>query len=230
MKKNPFEFSHEIIELNQSDNNQAINLVSKLRGANENFFIEIDCSPNGQLNPFFYSNGLESVKLIKDSTGSFLGKDINWFDEKINLAQRSNFTTNFSLGEKLNLWERVTPNDYEKKLNWTQPFCLKSKNGLTKIWHPSWRQVGYKMGLSTMSSIVSFLHENQVYLQKFYAPLVPSNLSLQYRMHYRLVIFVGETQKEPELIGGLWISRIGFKIYPGKDSIVGLISPAKISN
>ena len=227
MKKNQFEFSHEIIELNQFYNNQATEFAKKLRGNTENFFLEIECSPNGQLNPFYYGNGLESAKLIQNHAGVFMGKDFDYLKEKIKLSQTSNFVTDFSLGEKLNLWERVGADDYQEKLDWSQPFCIKNKTGITKIWHPNWRQIGYNMGFSTRGSITTFLHENQTYFQKFYAPLAAPSLSLQHRMHYRLIFCLSEIQKEPEFIGGLWISRVGFKIYPGKGSVVGLIAPSK---
>ena len=227
MKKNAFEFSNEIVELNQLYKKEAIKLASELRENNKNFFLEIDCSPNGQLNPFFYSNGSKSAEIIKDSAGAFLGKDFDWFEEKLRVSQDSNFATNFSLGERLSLWERVRPNDYQKKLDWSQPFCIKNRNGITKIWHPRWRQIGHNMGLSTMGSITTFIQEDQTYIQKFYAPLAALSLSPQHKMSYRLVFFLSSFEEEPELVGGLWISRASFKIYPGKDSVVGLISPAK---
>jgi hypothetical protein len=42
-------------------------------------------------------------------------------------------------------------------------------------------------------------------------------------MSYRLV-FLYQELAEPEFIGGIWISRPGYKIYPDKNSVVGLIS------
>jgi hypothetical protein len=43
-------------------------------------------------------------------------------------------------------------------------------------------------------------------------------------MHYRLVFSV---EKEAiDFLGGLWISRPGFKIFLGNDAVVGLVSPA----
>lgn len=227
MEKIQFIPSEHIVELNQRLESNAIQLANQLRGENTNFFLEIDCSPNDNLNPFFYNNGFKSAQIINDLAASFLGSDSLWLKKKLEKSEANIFETDFSLGEKIGLWERVNANNYQEKLDWSQPFCIKNKKGITKIWHPAWRQIGYQMGLSTTNVIVKFLQEDKTYLQKFYTPLQVPHLSLQHRMHYRLVFFIGDTNLTPEFIGGIWISRVGFKTYTCKDSVVGLISPNK---
>jgi len=230
MKKGyDFKSSNEIVELKLLYGAQAENLVIKIREENnQNFFIQIDCAPNGQLNSFNYGNGLEAVKIIKKLAGSFLAKDLFWLEQKIELLKNSSFKTNFDLGAKIGLWEKVKPNDYQKKIDWNKPFCVKNENNSTKIWHPDSRFFGHNVGFSTKGSIVNFIHENTAYLQDFYMPLPGPNGSSAWKTTYRLVFLCEANQRDPEFIGGLWISRSGFKIYPGKDSLVGLISPKKV--
>lgn len=225
-KKNQFIRSNQILELTQFNKTQAEILITKLRQKNdETVFFEVDCIPNGQLNAFYYDNGLISVKIIKDLAGSYLATDRAWLDQKIWSARNSELKTNFELGEEAGLWKRVEPSNYQEKINWGQPFCVKKENGLTKIWHPEWRILGYKNGFSTRKSIIEFIHGNPTYLQKFYLPLPTPNYPSKWRMFYRLVFLAEAGQKKIDYIGGLWISRPGFKIYPDQSSLIGLISP-----
>lgn len=226
--KNQFTSSNEIMEIEQFNATQAKLLIAKLSEAETSpTIIELDCAPNGNLNAFNYGNGIESARLIRQLAGSFLGKDRIWLEEKIGAAKNSEFKPNYKLGESAGLWTRITPGEREK-LDWTKPFCVKNEEGLTKIWHPDWRRLGYQNGFSTRASIMSFIHESPAYRQKFHMPIKsPVNFL---RMHYRLVFFVNAEKKEYEFIGGLWIARPGFKIYLGKDAVVGLVSPLTTAN
>ena len=226
-QKNLFKNSNEILELNRSYEDQARELVIKLQQEEkQNFFVEIDCAPNGQLNLIRYGNGLKSAETIFNLANSFLGTDKNSFKAKIELSQTSNFETNYCVGEKLGLWRRVRTNDYEQLLDFSQPFCVKNEKDLTKIWYPHWRLFGVNNGFSTQGAIVRFIAEETAYLQKFHMPLAAIGIS-SHRMTYRLVFFCSASQEVPEFIGGLWISRAGFKIYPDKNSTVGLITPQR---
>jgi len=129
------------------------------------------------------------------------------------------------LGERLGLWKRVRENDYRELINWDKPFCVKDDNGLTKIWHPGLRK-SHSSGSATRGSIVKLIREQNAYLQPLFTPLRAISHS-SWNMSYRLVFFCSGI-KEPEFIGGLWISRSGLKIYPDKNSVVGLISTQAI--
>ncbi len=222
-KKNQFVSSNEIMEIEQFNATQAKLLVVKLSTGEKNpTIVELDCSPNGNLGAFNYGNGIASARLIYKLAGSFLGQDRAWLAEKIGAAKNSQFKTDFKTGEKAGLWKKITPNEREG-LDWTKPFCVKNEQGITKIWHPDWRRLGYTNGFSTRASIMSFIHEAPTYLQKFQMPIKSPVDSL--RMHYRLVFFANAEKNEYEFIGGLWIARPGFKIYLNPDAIVGLVSP-----
>jgi len=226
-KKNLFKNSNEILELDRSYENQAKELLINLQPEKkQNFFAEIDCAPNGQLNLISYGNGLKSAEIILDLAGSLLGSEKHWLKSKIELSKDSNFKIDYPLGEKLGLWQRVCANDYEKILDFSQPFCIKNDKSLTKIWYPEWRVFGNHKGFATRGSIIKFIHEETTYLQKFHMPLASVGAS-HWRMTYRLVFFCSASQEAPEFVGGLWISRPGFKIYPDKNSVVGLIAPQK---
>jgi hypothetical protein len=226
-EKNLFKSSNEILELDRSYEDQARELVKQLQPEKrQNFFVEIDCAPNGQLNLTRYGNGLKSAEIIFDLANSFLGTDKDDLKNKIEISKTSDFQTNYCFGEKIGLWQRVRVNDYEKLLDFSQPFCVKNEKGLTKIWYPHWRLFGNNNGFATKGSIIKFIAEETAYLQKFYMPLAAIGISYQ-RMTYRLVFFCSVLQEAPEFIGGLWISRPGFKIYPDKDSTVGIIAPQK---
>jgi hypothetical protein len=230
-KKNQFIPSNEILEIEELHAMQAKNLIAKLRGENEqNVFIELDCMPNGNLNPFHYGNGLKSAKIIRDLAGSFLAEDLPWLESNIYLASNSKFETNFQSGIEVGLWEQISSKNYNEKLNWEEPFCVKNEKGLTRIWHPEWRRLGYKNGFSTRMSVINFIHEGPTYLQKYYSPLTAPHDSPTWKMHYRLVFLAKSGQKELDLVGGLWISRPAFKIYLDKSSLVGLISPITTSD
>lgn len=221
--------SNEILELNKFHATQAQILVSKLRPEKDkNVFIEVDCIPNGLLNPFGYGNGIESVKIIKDLAASYLGPEKYWLERKIKAA--AEFKTDYELGEKANLWKKVNPIDYKEKIDWDEAFCVKNTKGATKIWHPQRRILGYSNNFSTRAEIVNFIYEGDAYWQKFYMPLPAPNDNPAWRMHYRLVFFSESVDKNLEFIGGLWISRAGFKVYPDKKAIVGLISPLTITD
>ncbi len=225
-QKSGFTRSNEIMELEEFHAMQAKNLINKLKQKDEkNVFIEIDCIPNGSLNAFNYGNGLESAKIIYDLAGSFLATDRAWLSEKIHLAKNSEFELNVQLGEEAGLWKKINPERINEELNWDKPFCVKNEKGITKIWHPDWRRLGYNNGFSTRSSIMNFIYAGGVYLQKFYMPLRTPERSPAWRMHYRLVFFAKAGKQNLELIGGLWISRPGYKIYLDKNSTVGLVSP-----
>jgi len=242
MKKNPknvpgFSVSNEILELEQFHKTQATQVIAKLTPMNkENCFIQLDCIPNGSLHPFHYSNGINSAEIIRDIAGSYLVNECSWLDEKINSARNSQFGTDFTLGEKAGLWQRVSASDYQEKLDWTKPFCVKNEYGFTKIWHPNWRELSkelprrgqinyiYETDFSTRSSIVDFIYNGPAYWQKFYLPLHSPVGDQNWRTLYRLVFLV-EAEGVLDFIGGLWISRARFKIFPAKDSLVGLVSP-----
>lgn len=222
MKKESFAISQEVIELNQSYETLATELVSRLKKPGETGLIGIDCVPNGNLNAFNYGNGLEAAKTIRTIAGSFPGIATDSLKRALEKGDDSVFQTNYEFGEKAGLWNRVRPNDYQEKLNWGRPFCVKNERGQTKIWHPEWRTLGHNRCFSTKGAIVKFVFDNKAYLQNFYFPLPTTVNPLDYRMYYRLVFSV--EQAEANLVGGLWISRPGFKIFLGSDAVVGLIS------
>lgn len=223
---NQFVTSNDIMELEEFHAMQARQLLGKLRkDESKNYFIEIDCAPNGNLNAFYYGDGLKSAKIIRSIAGSFLGKERASLERKIDAARNSKFETDFELGEEAGLWKRVTSNNHATMLNWEEPFCVKNEKGVTKIWHPDWRRIGHKNGFSTRGAIINFICEAPAYLQEFYLPLPVPNQTLIWRMHYRLIFFAKTNEKKLDFIGGLWISRPSFKIYQDKDSLVGLVSP-----
>jgi hypothetical protein len=224
--KNQFIFSNEILEIEEFHAMQAKNLINKLRqNDDQDVFIELDCMPNGNLNAFHYGNGLKSATIIKNLVGSFLAEDRPWLERKLYAAKNSEFKTNFQKGNEVGLWKRISANNYQEMLNWDKPFCIKNEKGITRIWHPEWRRLGYKNGFSTKGAIINFIFKEITYLQKFYSPLVAPECSPVWKMHYRLVFFAPAKEKQLDLIGGLWISRPEFKIYLDKNSLVGLISP-----
>ena len=231
MKKYPFESSNEVLEIEELNVSQAKQLINKLKIHGEQCsFISLDCVPNGSLKAFSYGNGLESAKIIRDLGDSYIGPELPWFEKKIWEAEKSNFKLDFKIGEELKLWERITPNNYLDKIDWNQAFCVKNAKGQTKIWHPQWRRFGDKFGCATKGSIIRFIQEETAYLQNFYLPLNNPNYAEKWKMFYRLVFLSEAGKKDPEFIGGLWISRPSFKIYPGTNSIVGLISPLTITD
>jgi hypothetical protein len=230
-KNQSFVSSNSIMELEEFHASQAKNLISKLKtDADRNVFIEVDCAPNGNLNPFHYGNGLKSMEIIKNLAGSLLRNELASLERKLDLARKSEFKTSFTLGEQAGLWRRISPLDYEEKLDWSKAFCIKNERGLTKIWHPEWRRLGFKNGFSTRGSLIEFIHSERTYLQKFYMPLPAPEGGANWRMYYRLVFFIPESQSDLELIGGLWISRPGYKIYPEENALVGLVSPLTITD
>jgi hypothetical protein len=225
-KKVKFVSSNNIMQLEEFHASQAKKLINKLRtNSDQNVFIEIDCAPNGNLNPFHYGNGLKSMEIIKDLASPLLRNELPSLERKIDLAKKSEFKINFALGEQAGLWKRISPLDYEEKLDWNEAFCIKNEKGLTKIWHPEWRRLGFKNGFSTRGSLIAFIHSEPTYLQKFYLPLPTPECGLAWRMYYRLVFFIPASEQSLELIGGLWISRPGYKIYPEENALIGLVSP-----
>ena len=224
-KEKQFNFSKEILEIDQVFATQAEKLINQLGTINPHSFIAVDCVPDGELNAFRISNGLESARILNQLAGSFLADDLPCFEYRLWLARSSDFKLDLALGEKIGLWERIRQNDYQEKINWQQSFCVKNAKGITKIWHPNAKYLGSHGSFSTRSAIIRFILEEKAYLQKFYLPLPAPNGYTAWRMYYRLLFFKDSTQKEAELIGGIWISRPGFKIYLAPDSLVGLISP-----
>jgi hypothetical protein len=225
-RKVRFESSNSIMELDNFHAIKARELVAKLRiNASESAFIEIDCAPNGSLNAFNYGNGLNSVEIMKEIGMPLLRNELASLERKIDAAKKSSFQIDFTLGEIAGLWKRVTMENYSEQLDWSQPFCLKNEKGLTKIWHPEWRRLGFKNGFSTRSSLIKFIAGEKVYLQKFYMPLPTPERGLNWRMYYRLIFFSPANSSDLELMGGLWISRPGYKIYPAENALVGLVSP-----
>lgn len=236
--ENQFSISKDILGLEEFNKIQAVLLINKLRKKDApTVFIQLDCIPNFNLNAFSYGNGLKAAEMIRDLAGSYLAADRPWLERKIYSAGQSQFKTDFELGEEAGLWKRVLPEDYQEKINWEKPFCLKNTEGKTKIWHPKWRELCRDLirrrRISNISEspfasrdlIIAFIYSGPVYLQRFYLPLsIPINNNPGWHMYYRLV-FLAEAGKKLDFIGGLWISRPGFKIYPGKDSLVGLVSP-----
>ncbi|MFA6514443.1 MAG: hypothetical protein WCT50_04135 [Patescibacteria group bacterium] len=179
---------------------------------------------------------------IGEITSSFLGKDSFWLERKIISTKNSGLAIDFRTGVKLGLWKLITSESYSDdylkelgwgksfcvkpgELNWEQPFCVKNEEGLTKIWHPNWRTLGYKNGFSTKESITKFIEKTPTYLQKFYAPFPASDKEPTRKMYYRLIFFVEAGAKKIDFCGGLWISNFGFKIFQDENSIVGFISP-----
>ena len=227
MKKNQnfFGVSNEIIEIPTIYENQAKQLASSLTFNQSRVFIEIDCMPNGHLNSFHHDNGIQSAKTILKIAGSFLGQDKLWLEQKIGVSEKTIFKPNYDLGESMGLWKRIRENDYLDLISWDKPFCVKNVKGLTKIWHPNLRKI-QKTGSATRCSIIKFIKDERVYLQPLFTPLKAIKFS-SWGMIYRLVFFCS-AESEPEFIGGLWISRSGLKIYPDKNSIVGLISTQAI--
>jgi hypothetical protein len=226
VKKVKFEKSENIMQLDVFHAAKAQELAAKLRtSVEESVFIEIDCAPNGSLNAFNYSNGLNSVKIMKEIGLSLLRNELPALERKIKAAKNSAFQTDFALGEIIGLWKRITIDNYSEQLDWDQPFCLKNEKGLTKIWHPEWRRLGFKNGFSTRSALVKFIAAGKVYLQKFYMPLPTPECGLNWRMYYRLIFFAPAHTFDLELMGGIWISRPGYKIYPEENALVGLVSP-----
>lgn len=224
-KKPSFGVSNEIIEIPVVYENLGKELANKFCNAiNQPLFIEIDCVPNGELNVFKLGNGLDSAKTIANIAGTFLGDDKRWLEEKIKNITSSTWQPDYSIGEDLSIWKRIDNNNYNQLLDWSRPFCIKNTKGLTKIWHPEWRKFS-RTGFATRKSIINFILGEKVYLQPFFIPLVAVN-NPDWRMVYRLV-FLSNGNNNSEFIGGLWISRPEFKIYPDKDSIVGLISTKK---
>lgn len=231
MKKNECQHSNEILELNETYKDQGQKIAKQLCGQSRKpVFIQLDCLPNGKLNVFNYGNGLESLKVMIGLAGSFLANDRPWLERKMASASDPEIRFDLEAGEKIGIWTRVRANDLSEKISWDAPFCLKSSRGRTKIWHPERNMFPYNSGFSTRTSIVTFIHEETVYLQRFFTPLAtPETIAKGQRMAYRLLFFC-EGGQEPELIGGLWISRPGFKIYLAKDSIVGLVSPHTVGD
>lgn len=225
-RKVNFISSNNIMELDDFHAIKANELVAKLRtNVQESIFVEIDCAPNGSLNAFNYGNGLNSVKIIKEIGFPLLRNELAEWERKIQAASNSSFQTDFALGEIAGLWKKITMNNYSEMLDWSQPFCLKNEKGLTRIWHPEWRLLGFKNGFSTRSTIMEFIAAGNVYWQKFYMPLSTPECGPNWRMYYRLVFFSPANSFDLELMGGLWISRPGYKIYPEENSLVGLVSP-----
>lgn len=230
-KKQKFVSSCEIMELEEFHAMQAKSLISKLRNdLSQNVFMELDCIPNGNLNAFNYGNGLKSMELIKNLAGTLLRNELPEIESKIYSAKNSKIETDFTLGAEVGLWEKIDVDNYQEKLNWNKAFCIKNAKGLTKIWHPDWRRLGYKNGFSTRSAVISFIHSQETYLQKFYLPLPVPSSGPAWRMYYRLVFFAAANKIEPELMGGLWISSPGFKIYSSENSQIGLISPLTVAD
>lgn len=237
-EKNQFSISKDILELEEFHKIQAALLVNKLRPADApTAFIQLDCIPNLNLNAFNYGNGLKAAEIIRDLTGSYLASDRCWLERKIDSAGQAQFKTDWQLGEEAGLWKRICLEDYREKIDWEKPFCLKNEEGKTKIWHPKWRELCRDLirrrrisdisesPFSNKVSLISFISRAPVYLQRFYLPLAsPINNNPGWRMYYRLV-FLAEAGKKLDFIGGLWISRPGYKIYPGSDALVGLVSP-----
>lgn len=226
MSKKTCVHSNEILEINSELSTEAKNLASRLLPRDHSdLFIEIDCSPNGSLNPFNYGNGQKSAMLIKELGDSFLGEDRAWLGRRIFLSQNNKFEMNLELGEQLGLWQKISSTNYQEKINWEEAFCIKNASGTTRIWHPNWRHFGHNRSFSTRGGIINFIYgEKDLYLQPFYLPLPSPTGEKNKKVIWRLVFFCGSDQA-PELLGGLWIGRDGFKVYPGKDAVIGLISP-----
>jgi hypothetical protein len=220
MKKNLlFTSSNVIRELAPIYENQAKELAEKLGVNHENSLVEIHCVPNGQLNAFHYGNGVQTAEIILGLAGSFLGSDLDGFSEKITIAKKSDFKTDFDLGERLGLWSRITPNNYLEKIDWKQSFCIKNKKGLSRIWNHEGKS-GYMEGFATRETIKNAVNDGPAYHQPFYKPLRLGGGD-EGQVIYRLVFF--HSPEKTEFIGGLWVSRNNFKVYIKKDSIVGLI-------
>ncbi|QQG52782.1 MAG: hypothetical protein HY931_00925 [Candidatus Falkowbacteria bacterium] len=229
-KNEKFVPSNEILQVFESHVFQAKQLVSKLpKPENQDVFIALDCSPNGSLNAFNYGSGLKSAQIIKNLAGSFLRDELPWLENKLYSASQHEFEIDFKAGVELGLWEPLNSQNFERKLNWNQPFCVKNTKGVTKIWHPEWRRLGYKNGFTTRTGIIKFIYSGESYLQKFYMPLNTPGLPLSWRMHYRLVFLAPKQEEELEFIGGIWISRQGFKIFQEENAVIGLLSPLTVT-
>jgi hypothetical protein len=219
--------SKEIIELNQNYENAAKQLATLLRPKTpKNVLMALDCAPNnGALNPIHYLDGFQPLQIFKNLAASFLGPDQCWIEQLMTENGYLRFKTDFRLGEEIGLWQKIFPNSYPLKVNWNEPFCVKHENGATKIWHPRWRDLIHRQSFATRGEIVKFLYEGgNSYWQPYYLPLPMPNKPEDWGATYRL-LFHCPAAKDPELIGGLWLSRRGFKIYPGKGAEMGLISP-----
>lgn len=219
--ENPFEISKETTEITAIHKSLAQNLVANFNSkTNRDLFIEIDCVPNVGLNAFHIGNGVNSAKMIIDVNKALSNQNEDWLERKIAIVENETWNPSYILGENIGLWKRVKENNYEELIDWSRPFCVKNAKGLTKIWHPRSRKI-YKTGFATRSSIVRFIKEETAYLLPFYNPIPVPNNRLGHSI-YRLIFF-SNGKDEPEFIGGLVITRQGFKIYPGPGSIVGLI-------
>ncbi|MEI7451880.1 MAG: hypothetical protein WCK37_01605 [Candidatus Falkowbacteria bacterium] len=220
--KNDFGISDNIVEITQWHKIEAERFAQKLQNAHQvEGLLSLDCAPtDNRLNLFHYNNGLEDTRIVKSLAGNFLGHHLAWMDEKIALNNETAFKTDFVIGEGLKLWRRVSPNNYEEEIDWSQAFCVKQENGASRIWHPEWRKFRHDGNLSTMTAIKVFIFNDTSYLQKFFIPPSRNKQSVIYRL-----IFTCQKNQSPEMIGGLWISREGFKVYPDKKATVGLISP-----
>lgn len=221
MEKNlSFTSSNVIRELAPIYENQAKELAEKLGVDHKNSLIEIQCAPNGQLNAFHYGSGVQTAEIILELAGSFLGSDLDIFKKRISVAKKSDFKTDFDLGERLGLWSRITPNDYLEKIDWKQSFCIKNEKGLSRIWNHEKGKSGYMEGFATRETIKNAINDGPAYHLPFYRPLRLEGGD-EGQVVYRLVFF--RYTERTEFIGGLWISRNNFKVYIKKDSIVGLI-------
>lgn len=219
--ENLFEISKEIVEIPTICKSLAQNLVANFNTKiNRDLFIELDCVPTVGLNAFHIGNGVNSAKMIMEVNKALSIPSESWLEQKVVVAENAPWNPSYSLGESLGLWKRVRESDYEELIDWSKPFCVKNISGLTKIWHPHSRKI-FKTGFATRSSIVQFIKDELVYLQPFYTPLPVAN-KRSWHTIYRLVFF-SNGSKAPMFIGGLAISREGFKVYPGAGSIVGLM-------
>lgn len=221
-----FNFCDKILELSSSNKKSAEEIIRLIqKESKDGIFVALDCLPKEKLNPFHYQNGLKDVKVIMELAGSSLKTNRDYLEKKIIQAEKNDFKTDFSLGEKIGLWKRIAPNSGYDALDWSQPFVIKNKFNSTKIWHPDWREWSYPQGFATRGAIISLINEGSAYVQKFHAPLLSTDGTSVLRMIYRLIFFCKDKNSSPEFIGGLWICRPGFKIYLGPGSLAGLISP-----
>lgn len=223
MKKNQVIISHEMMELESEHEAQATEAANRFQQIiPEPALLALDCIPNGNINVINYGNGADSLREIIKIGHSFLGAELAYFESLLN---KKSFQTDFPQGEALGLWKKVNHQNYDELIDWSQPFCLKHENGATKIWHPEWRRFGHNRSFSTRSEIIKFIYAANCYWQKFHLPLPSPFTPGGWKMIYRFV-FLCKIETRPELLGGLWISRRSFKVYPAKDAIIGLISPS----
>jgi len=130
-----FNSCNKILGLSSFNRKSAEKIIGLIQKESENgIFIALDCFPKEKLNPFHYKNGLKDVKVIMNLAGSFLGTDRDYLEKKITQAEKNDFKTDFSLGEKIGLWKKITPNNCYDSLDWSQPFVIKDKFDSTKIW------------------------------------------------------------------------------------------------